>query len=1035
MPLEDFFTLTEMKDGLATLARVEELVAVMQTAEYDTKNLGDAARQWSTVASILAATGNEDCLNHFIHLGGLRFLDQWLQVAQKHSSDTDDSPVEASISAVVRALEKLPIDKEQSIVSQIVATLKHLFSHKSSKIQEEARALFDSWNQMGDKDMKGNVVRKGETCCDDDPKTSADVKATSEDGCTKSPVVESPSRGSADEKPAGSGFQHSDATRTSDASQAETCEEVKNATSNQEMPSTTSNHDPAGSSPVSNTCQESLPVAELSSIIPSVTSMDACSSPITKDQNVDVRSSGASELEDITGVKKEMEMNLKEGSASRFIKKETCAVSTSSGHNDHVNAQTSVVEPDLSCDMDAKESKTHLRKTASADLGSGLLESQPKSGVVDAVMPKYSRNKIDLRSAGHGGESYAKALPDLGRNGCIPEKSVLESSSCRKDASIAVTNAEELSSKSKSKASKAADSVVTTILKPVMGVRDSKEVDKRMSEMELEYGEDDALEVARLVARQVEREVVDYREPFCSSSTEKNLEEERPGSPDSVEGKQDELMMEQLNDNETPMEQDSPGGGSSPKAKRLRISNSGNTEPEGRKHDSESPRSAVVQESGGHVDKSRCDFDLNEDVCTEEIESLLVPIPNQANTLSAPIAVVAASKGAPSLPTTPLHFEGELGWRGSAATSAFRPASPRRTPDGEKTSLVESSSKNSKPRQNFLEFDLNVAERDSDAAIDLVTVKPIPASPGLPSGDSSMEVSSRRAERFKLDLNCIGDNDDACPFPPSDWRVDGHFRHHQNGNHSPSPASSSSSKHPSMRDFDLNDHPSFYETRSSLVHHHGLQKSSLQDTKAYGSLKLDDPVVSSMGSRMAFDRKEFADRTHLFLANSPSSMGMSLARAGGGYGAQPAIGHAPMPPHAFSYNSLTMGPTTMSLSPQLYGPAGSLPYMFDSRGATGMPQVLGQSSAVHPLSRQPLLMNLTGSQSGLNGFGVSQTGLDLNSGLVSMDGESRDMGAMRQLFSHGGLQPASTGMSLKRKEPECGWELNLISYKQEMPWH
>lgn len=92
MTLEDFFTLTEMKDGLTALGRVKELVNVMQK-EKDciVKNVGDATRQWSTVASTIAATEDKDCLDLFVQLEGLWFIDRWLKDAQKFGNDTGES--------------------------------------------------------------------------------------------------------------------------------------------------------------------------------------------------------------------------------------------------------------------------------------------------------------------------------------------------------------------------------------------------------------------------------------------------------------------------------------------------------------------------------------------------------------------------------------------------------------------------------------------------------------------------------------------------------------------------------------------------------------------------------------------------------------------------------------------------------------------------------------------------------------------------------------------------------------------------------
>lgn len=67
MTLDDFFTLTEMNNGLTAPSRVRELMAIMQK-ERDciAKNAADSTRQWSAVANVIAATENKDCLDLFL---------------------------------------------------------------------------------------------------------------------------------------------------------------------------------------------------------------------------------------------------------------------------------------------------------------------------------------------------------------------------------------------------------------------------------------------------------------------------------------------------------------------------------------------------------------------------------------------------------------------------------------------------------------------------------------------------------------------------------------------------------------------------------------------------------------------------------------------------------------------------------------------------------------------------------------------------------------------------------------------------------
>ncbi|KAK1382097.1 hypothetical protein POM88_019832 [Heracleum sosnowskyi] len=97
MTLEDFFTLTEMKDGLTALDGIKEL-------------------QWSTFVSIIAVIENQDCLDLFLQLDRLDYLDSWLKDAQKFGEETGDSFVAESITAIVAAVvEKLHTNTEKSV--------------------------------------------------------------------------------------------------------------------------------------------------------------------------------------------------------------------------------------------------------------------------------------------------------------------------------------------------------------------------------------------------------------------------------------------------------------------------------------------------------------------------------------------------------------------------------------------------------------------------------------------------------------------------------------------------------------------------------------------------------------------------------------------------------------------------------------------------------------------------------------------------------------------------------------------------------
>ncbi|GAB2221181.1 hypothetical protein Droror1_Dr00012350 [Drosera rotundifolia] len=87
-------------------------------------------------------------------------------------------------------------------------------------------------------------------------------------------------------------------------------------------------------------------------------------------------------------------------------------------------------------------------------------------------------------------------------------------------------------------------------------------------------------------------------------------------------------------------------------------------------------------------------------------------VPSTFVGLLASITIAAAAKGPFVPPEDLLRVKGELGWKGSAATSAFLPAEPRRVnelPLGTGSTHATNVS-NSKQTRRPLEFDLNVAD-------------------------------------------------------------------------------------------------------------------------------------------------------------------------------------------------------------------------------------------------------------------------------------------------------------------------------------
>lgn len=142
-------------------------------------------------------------------------------------------------------------------------------------------------------------------------------------------------------------------------------------------------------------------------------------------------------------------------------------------------------------------------------------------------------------------------------------------------------------------------------------------------------------------------------------------------------------------------------------------------------------------------------FDLNEGLHLEDsphetTTALSYPI------ASIPITPVASHPMVSSRSSfiPPLQVKGELGWRGSAATSAFRPAEPRKTPERSQNA-IESTASNvpstSKPARPL--FDLNIAHDDPEEEA---------------SNPVSHHAQQSSGSRLDLDLNRVDEGEENC---------------------------------------------------------------------------------------------------------------------------------------------------------------------------------------------------------------------------------------------------------------------------------
>ncbi|GAA0147690.1 hypothetical protein LIER_07328 [Lithospermum erythrorhizon] len=136
-------------------------------------------------------------------------------------------------------------------------------------------------------------------------------------------------------------------------------------------------------------------------------------------------------------------------------------------------------------------------------------------------------------------------------------------------------------------------------------------------------------------------------------------------------------------------------------------------------------------------------FDLNEN--SKEFNSYVQSFCETGNPFN--VIRVLAKPGVPlSIPMTSQKLEGEMSWKGSAATSAFRPTKLK----------IQASQSSCAPTvsKGFTGFDLNVAAtEDAESELHLGV--------GRTSNPLTLDLSSKvrcsKVERIDFDLNCVGD--------------------------------------------------------------------------------------------------------------------------------------------------------------------------------------------------------------------------------------------------------------------------------------
>ncbi|XWS37383.1 hypothetical protein CRYUN_Cryun19dG0038300 [Craigia yunnanensis] len=487
--------------------------------------------------------------------------------------------------------------------------------------------------------------------------------------------------------------------------------------------------------------------------------------------------------------------------------------------------------------------------------------------------------------------------------------------------------------------------------------------------------------------------------------------------------------------------------------------------------------------TGGADTDAKVEFDLNEGFNADEgkfgepnnltapgcsapvqlISPLPFPVSSVSSSLPASITVTAAAKGPFVPPDDLLRTKGALGWKGSAATSAFRPAEPRKTLDmplGTSNAFIADAATGKQSRPP-LDIDLNVP--DEIVLEDLASRSSAQGTDSAPDLTSNCDLTCglmgsapiRSSGGLDLDLNRVDE--------PAD------LGNHSTGNSRRLDVSMQPMKLSSAgilngeasvcRDFDLNNGPAVDEVSAepSLFSHHN-RSSNVPSQPVVSGLRINNTEMASFSSWFPNGNTYSAvtipsilpDREQPFPIVATGGPQRVLVPPTGATPFNPDVYRGPVlssspavpfPSTPFQYPVFHFGTTFPLPSTSFSG--GSTTYVDSSPGGRLCfppvhSQLLGPPVPSH--YPRPYVVsfpdgsNNSGAESGRK---WGRQGLDLNAGPGGPDIEGRDETtplASRQLSVASSQALAEEqariyqvpGGILKRKEPEGGWD----GYKQ-----
>ncbi|KAK9104639.1 hypothetical protein Scep_021483 [Stephania cephalantha] len=497
-----------------------------------------------------------------------------------------------------------------------------------------------------------------------------------------------------------------------------------------------------------------------------------------------------------------------------------------------------------------------------------------------------------------------------------------------------------------------------------------------------------------------------------------------------------------------------------------------------------SPLSGVA----GSDAAAKLDIDLNEGFPTDEATQadtvnsagpacsvrlpgpLPFPLSSMSSSLPSSITVAAAAKGPFVLPENLLRNKGEIGWKGSAATSAFRPAEPRKVLEMPIAATDASDTPPGKQGRPPLDIDLNVADERvlEDMASHISGRETISESMPVSVRDLgrnemiSSSIPSRSAGGLDLDLNRVDEATDLGQFSASTSR---RTEAPLLSMRASSSGGVSNGEVNVLRNFDLNNGPGLDEVSLEPAPPRPLSKSNVPFLSPVAGVRMNNDVSSlsswfTPGSYPGFAVSSILpDRgDHPYPVVATAGAQRILGPSGGGPSFGPDMYRGPV---LSSAPALAFSPATAQFPypgfpfgssfplPSTSFSSGSTLYM-DSSASGGMcfpavpSQLMGAASAVPSHFPRPYVISVPDGTA--NGGAESsrkwgRQGLDLNAGPGGADNEGRDdrLSSTSRQISVSSAQAITeeqvrmyqaAGAVLKRKEPEGGWDTERFNYKQ-----